>query len=197
MVQEKPPYYSFDQIINKLDPHNKKAFRSFVRENQKLIETAQGSLSKHQAWKGGYIDHLTECANIFMLLCSALESTGRQLCTALSCGLLVILLHDTEKLWAYKKGSDGKLEYAEELKSKPARADLRNEIIMHYGFTLTPQMENAMLYIEGENEAYSKRKVMGELAALCHVADVLSARYWPNYPLENNEPWTCAKRSQK
>lgn len=36
---------------------------------------------------------------------------------------------------------------------------------------------------------------MGELAALCHMADLWSARGWYNHPLPNHDSWQNSRRS--
>ena len=60
---------------------------------------------------------------------------------------------------------------------------------------LTPEEENGMKYVEGEFDDYSnRRRAMGPLAALCHLADVTSARIGFDHPLDKNDSWVGARR---
>lgn len=59
-----------------------------------------------------------------------------------------------------------------------------------YGAHITPAMENAFAYIEGEpdTEYKSGERLMCPLAAFCHMCDIYSARMFPS---EQNvwAPW--------
>jgi hypothetical protein len=73
----------------------------FHRRFLKLFDVAQGSKIKHQAWKGGYRDHLEQCLDIANLLYKhyswhfPFESVVK-----------VIYFHDIEKMWKYAEGSE-------------------------------------------------------------------------------------------
>ncbi len=78
-----------------------------------------------------------------------------------------------------------------------ARATKRIEVMAEYGIELDAQQANAMHYVEGirDSEYTNQARLMGELAALCHCADTLSARMWYNHPLpESQDPWQGAAR---
>ena len=64
------------------------------------------------------------------------------------------------------------------------------------GVTLPEELERAVYLVEGEGSHYSNRaRAMSPLAALCHMCDVASARLWHDSPLERNDPWEGAGRS--
>jgi hypothetical protein len=46
----------------------------FIKTYAPLFNTSKGSAIKHQAWPGGYRDHITEVMQIAMVTYSALES---------------------------------------------------------------------------------------------------------------------------
>lgn len=142
--------------------------------------------------------------NIWLLLHGAFESTGRL--NALSPeehfsrsdGLVVLFWHDIEKPWSFVL-QDGKpvadeqarLERLPNLVSKVARKQLAEEKIREFGVLLTPQLRNALDYVEGIRDAdYSQfDRRMLPLAALCHACDMLSARAFYGFPLATNDPW--------
>jgi len=189
-------YRSLDSLLNKIDEPNRSACRRNVAENRKLFQVVQGSTNNHQAWIGGYFDHVTEIMNIARILYRKLNAL-RPLPFSLSDALLVVFLHDLEKPWKYELGSDGTLNEIAELRDKAAQHAFRFEKIAAYGIVLTEEQHNAMLYAEGEGPSYSSRhRVAGPLAGFCHMADHMSARVWFDHPLEKNDPWLGAKRQR-
>ena len=120
---------------------------------------------------------------------------ARPLPFSLSDALPVVFLHDIEKPWKYELGPNGQLQEKEALKTKAAQHEFRAQKLKEYGIILTPDQQNGMKYVEGEFNDYSNhRRVMNPLAALCHLADVTSARIWFNHPMEQNDPWIGAQR---
>ena len=113
----------------------------------------------------------------------------------LSDALLIVFLHDIEKPWKYEIGLDGQLQHIPALDSKEAQHEFRARKLREYGIVLTLEQANAMRYVEGELYDYTNRhRVMGPLAALCHMADVASARLWFDHPMQENDPWLGARR---
>lgn len=196
MTQEntRPPYYTIEQMFAMIDEPNRTAcFRIFL-ENRKLFQTVQGSTHNHQAWPGGYQDHVQEIMNIAAYLYPRMHML-RSLPFSLSDALLVLFLHDIEKPWKYEIGSDGELQHTASFRTKKAQHEFRSEKLREYDITLTLEQENGMRYVEGElNDYTNRRRVMCPLAAFCHTCDVWSARGWFNHPLEQNDPWSGAMR---
>jgi hypothetical protein len=141
------------------------ALLRFHAEHLDLMQRAKGSSHNHQTWNGGYLDHLGETFRIAEASYEAL-SRLRPLPFSLASAVIVLYFHDLEKVWKYATGEiiDKPRWYAEEL---PAR-----------GIAFSPQEQNALRYIHGEDDYSSQERKMGELAAFCHCCDVLSACMW-------------------
>lgn len=169
------------------------ACRALYRDHTALFQTAPGSSANHQAWPGGYHDHVVETMNVGLVLHDAL-SACRPLPFTRSDVLLVLFLHDVEKPWKYEI-REGVLQPIADLASKSAQRAFRAEKLAEYGIRLTTEQANALRYVECEGADYSReRRVMQPLAALCHMADVASARLWPEHPLAHDDPWIGAHR---
>jgi hypothetical protein len=149
----------------------------FYEDNKERFRIAPGSASKHQAWAKGYCDHLLEVSNIAVCLYKSLGEL-RPLPFTLEQVLLVLFLHDIEKLFKYEN-DHGPIHDL-------ARIDptvFKRQIISRYGISLSPLEWNALEFIHGENERYSQRKrVIQELGAFCHCCDFLSSRLWFDEP---------------
>jgi hypothetical protein len=173
---------------------NKESCLKIHSDNEKLFQTVQGSTNNHQAWVGGYQDHVQEVMNIAYVLYESLSDI-RRLPFYLSEALTVLFLHDIEKPWKYELKEDGRLYHLPEFETKAQAHAFRQKKLDEYGIILTPEQQNAMLYVEGEFGDYSNReRKMGPLAAFCHLCDVTSARIWFNHPMEKDDPWLGAKR---
>ncbi len=187
-------YRTIEEVIMVIDEPNRSACRKILQDNRKLFQIVQGSTNNHQAWPGGYFDHVQEIMNIGIALYQRLNGL-RFLPFSLSDVLLVVFFHDIEKPWKYELCEDGQLHHRKEFETKAQAHEFRARKIKEYGVVLTPNQENAIKYVEGEFDDYSnRRRAMGPLATLCHMADVTSARIWFDHPLEQGDPWPGAKR---
>src|ERR1700677_2732810 len=103
----KPPYYTMDELIDMMEEPNRSVCQQILRDNVELFSSAPGSTHNHQAWYGGYWDHVVEVMNLWVLLYRTFEATGRidQLIPeerfSLSDGLPVLFLPDFEKPWRW------------------------------------------------------------------------------------------------
>lgn len=187
-----PKYYAVEDMLEMIEESNRAICERIMSDNLKLFITAPGASHNHQIWRGGYIDHVKECMNLAIVLYDVFSSL-RPLHFSLPDALLVLFLHDLEKPWKYSLSKEGELVDKE--MTKEDRAEFRNKKLEEYGIRLTAEQENAMKYVEGEWKDYSnKYRVQGELAAFCHVCDVISARIWHNYPVSKLDPWMPALR---
>jgi len=169
---------SMADLLDMMDFSNGEKCLLLLSDNAQRLLEAPGSSHNHQAWPGGYLDHVLEVMNIATALYASL-SEWRSLPFKLPDALLVLFLHDLEKPW--KKDFD--------LKAKTARALFREKKIAEYEFALTPEQQNALAYVEGEGDDYSSsQRVMNEMAAFCHACDVISARIWHNFPTKGETP---------
>ncbi len=189
-----PTYYTIEKMIEMLSEPNRGICAKILADNRGLFQAVQGSSNNHQAWPGGYFDHVQETMNIAVMLYNGLNPL-RPLPFTVADALLVNFFHDIEKPWKYELGEDGKLYYREELKDKEAQRIFRMQKMREYGIRLTEEQDNALRYIEGEFDDYTnERRVMGPLAAFCHMCDVASARIWFDHPRKHHDPLYGAQR---
>lgn len=190
----KPQYYTAEEMFGMIDEPNRSACQRILADNRKLFQTVQGSTNNHQAWPGGYLDHVQEIMNIAVVLYERLNSI-RPLPFSLSDLLLVVYLHDLEKPWKYELHVDGQLHHRAEMQTKESHQRFRMEKLKEYGVVLTPEQKNGLKYVEGEHNDYTnRRRVMEPLACVAHMCDVASARLWFDHPTTKNDPWAGAKR---
>jgi 23S rRNA maturation-related 3'-5' exoribonuclease YhaM len=187
-------YASVEQLVHLIDDPNGAACARILADHRELLATVQGSTHNHQAWRGGYLDHISEVMNIAVVLYEQL-SARRPLPFSMSDILLVMFLHDIEKPWKYELGADGQLRHKAGMQGKEAHHRFRMELLAKYGVVLTAEHENGLKYAEGELADYTnQRRMMGPLAALAHMCDVASARLWFDFPAASGDPWPGAAR---
>jgi hypothetical protein len=176
-------YLLIDKLIQLIHEPNRTACQKILSDNRELFAKVQGSTHNHQAWPGGYLDHVTEVMNIAVQLHYTM-SMMRPLPFLVSDVLLVLFLHDIEKPWKYEMGEDGQLRHRPGMETKIQHQAFRMEKLTKYGVHLSGDHINGIQYAEGEINDYSNReRKMGPLAALAHMCDVASARIWFDYPL--------------
>ena len=155
--------------------------RRFMLDHRDAFRAAPGSAHNHQAWPGGYLDHVDELFGVAAALYRAL-SRLRPLPFTLPDALLVLWLHDVEKVWKRLPDRCPRDPRYEQLASRDPDA-LRARIIRDLGLQLTDQQRNALQYVHGELGDYRKdRRAAGPLAAFCHLCDYWSARGWHDEP---------------
>lgn len=174
---------SIEELLGLVDEPNRSGLIRMLAENRSRFEASPGSAHNHQAWPGGYMHHIREIMNLAVVLYPVYQRL-RALPFSLSDVLTVLFLHDLEKPWKY-------VDPRTELLSRKAKGKFRLAKLAEYGIVLTPELQNAMHFVEGENDGtYSETdRAMGELAAFCHICDVSSARLWHDRPLEDGETW--------
>ena len=190
---------TLDDLVQRIDGTRGLACVWILQEHRLLFLRAKGSSHNHQAWPGGYFDHVAEVMNIAFVLHPVLSAL-RPLPFTRSDALLVLFLHDIEKPWKYELDAEGNLcrrvEFASKAEEKAEAKRFRDAKLKQYGIELTPEQANALRYVEGELDDYSgSRRVMNELAAFCHVCDVISARIWHDRPVPKGDPWPGARRA--
>jgi hypothetical protein len=186
------PYLSFAGLLQRVDQPYRSAFEQLLAEHDDLFRSARGSTRNHQAWVGGYADHVREVMNVAVVLYDTLGQL-RPLPFSLSDALVVLFVHDLEKPWAYEE-VDRTWRRREGLKENAHGFRLAK--LAEAGVTLPAELEPAVLFVEGEGSHYSNRtRGMSPLAAFCNMCDVASARLWHDYPRERDDPWAGAGRS--
>lgn len=183
-------YFNLEQMIGFIEEPNRACAYKLLNDNMPLFSKARGSSHNHQAWEGGYLDHITEVMNIAIAFYSILASR-RKLIFSLSDALLVLFLHDLEKPWRYYTNEKGICEISKELADKEKTAiPFVEQKIRQYNFKLSEEHWNGIRYAEGEKNDYSPNKrIQTSLAAFVHICDVWSARGWYDYPSKENDTW--------
>ncbi len=162
-------------FLNQIESPNKERCMRLLEDNSVRFKKSPGSFVKHQAWIGGYVDHLVETMNMAVILYRCVEN-GRSYPFCLSDVILVLFLHDLEKPFKY-------VEPKTVFHSEQEKRVFINELIKKYKIILTEDQKNALMYIHGEGLDYSPHKrIQSPLAAFCHICDVFSARIWFDYP---------------
>lgn len=139
----------------------------FYFQHKELIIISKGSGHNHQAYAGGYIEHMTQCLIIADKLYTQLSSLGK-LNFSLQSACIVLFFHDIEKIWKYTTGLSETFD-----KTKWYTDILCDD----YEICFSSDEMNALKYIHGEGQDYkSNARVMNPLAAFCHMVDVTSAR---------------------
>jgi hypothetical protein len=168
---------SLDQYLLYIEQPNRDRCKKLLKEHYERFSQAPGSLAKHQAWKGGYLDHLEEtmsfAVNLYIIMSS---SKRRKLPFTLSSAILVLFLHDLEKPFKYV---EPKREFEDDL----AKKGFVVKMLFDYHIVLTKEEKNALTYIHGEGSDYHPtQRIQNELAAFTHICDTVSARIWYDYP---------------
>ncbi len=172
---EKIPYL---KLLDLIDEPNSSICKKLYFDHKEIMDRAWGSSVKHQAWEGGYIDHLEECMNIGIAVYDKMNSL-RELPFSKSSLLLDLNLHDLEKAWKY----GGEIKERVELSNYKNYQDFIADKISQYGFVLSDEEWNGIRYVHGEGDNYHpKKRIQGPLAAFVHICDVFSARIWFDYP---------------
>ena len=187
-------YYTLEQLIDMINQPLRMPCLQLLTEHRTLFETAQGSTHNHQAWPGGYIDHITDGMNFTNHLYTFIGGFGRPCTFSKSDALFIFFVHDLEKPWRIKVGSDGAYNVPG-LQTKGEFKAFREAQLTKHGIELSPYLMNALTYVEGEHSEYtSTRRVMNELAAFCHMVDNWCARGWYDYPKKTDDEWVGAGR---
>ncbi len=148
-----------------LDDPRRKAIQDFHDEHADLMREAAGSAHNHQAWPGGYLDHVAECLRIAEAQFAALSSI-RPLPFSFAAAAIVLYFHDVEKIFKYSRAA-----------TDIDKDDWYANVLPGRGIVFSPEEANALAYIHGETDDHVKTaRRMGRLAAFCHACDVLSAR---------------------
>ncbi len=183
---DKPTYYTMNDLLDMIHGPCRAPCQRLYAENRERFMRARGSTHNHQAWPGGYHDHLQDGMNVAVLLYRAAASTGRCVPFSLSDALVAFFLHDLEKPWRFKQDEDGAWINDVAMETKAHRQAFRESKMEEYGIKLAAEIENAVRYAEGEGADYrSDIRVSNELAGFVHACDHWSARVWHDHPQED------------
>ena len=171
-------YYPIEDLISFMGKAHREACLKLFHDHEGRFKRARGSSHNHQAWNGGYLDHVVEVMNLGIFFYDKLTEIMDPP-FSMADVMVVLFLHDLEKAWKYTGRHD-------EIVTKKQREEFRLKVIDMYGIEFTEKQANALKYVEGEGDDYSSEKrVMNELAAFCHICDVASARIRHDHPKNN------------
>lgn len=183
-------YKTIEELIGYIEGPAKTVVFDIYHKQKALFEEAQGSVHNHQAWIGGYIDHVSEVMNIARLIYPIMNDR-RKLPFTISDVLIVLFLHDIEKTQPDRIQS-----YVDKNMNRPQAKDrVRFQMFHEKEYSdiynlLTNSQKNAIDYVEGEKEEYhNSNRTMKPLAAFCHICDIISARIWFDNPTIESESW--------
>jgi len=153
----------------------------FIADNEDAVLTAPGSGRNHQFWSGGYADHVDELFAVASAFYQTL-SRLRPLPFTFPDTLLVLFLHDIEKIWKrLPEGTPINQIYFD--LAQTGQHAVQERVISDCKLELTHAQRNALKFVHGELDDYrSDERVAGELASFCHDCDYWSARGWHNQP---------------
>tara|TARA_R110000868_G_scaffold262401_2_gene521019 strand:+ start:4977 stop:5543 length:567 start_codon:yes stop_codon:yes gene_type:complete len=175
----------FIDFLNQMSDPRKQALIKIYNDHINLFHEARGSNVKHQAWAGGYADHITETFRVNRATYEALSAI-RPLPFTQDNAIIALFFHDMEK--PFKYGSD-KHEDCQKFQKmhkqgaswKSIKKDILKDMQLKYNFRFTDDELNALKYTHGEGDDYSGEKHTAcELAAHVHHCDNTSANIWRN-----------------
>ncbi len=173
-------YLNINQLLTFIEEPNRSSCLLMLKDNMERFRLAPGSLTKHQAWSGGYIHHLEETMNFGYRL-FGITNEPRKLDFTISDVMLILFLHDLEKPFRY-------VEPKMQFQSDEEKELFIEEMVKKYGIILSESHRNALRYVHGEGDDYSRtERIQKPLAAFVHICDVVSARIWFNYPVNMSE----------
>lgn len=150
-------------------PEQKQVCENIMKDFAQEIKVFPGSKSKHQIWKGGYLDHVLETMNIAVSIYKDLNSK-RLLSFNLSDALFILFIHDLDKLLRYGNKN---------LDKSVGHEDIFDLVKKKYKYQLKANEKNAIKYVHGEGKDYHPtKKIMKPLACFAHCCDIISARIW-------------------
>ena len=172
------------------DPRRDQLLRIY-HDHRDLFHEAAGSTNNHQAWPGGYGDHIAECLLISDTVYKALESI-RDPGFGKDSAAIALFFHDIEKPFKNIKTADSRVAKWQDRQKTSGKSweDVKWEIIesikSEYNLTFTDEEINAIRYTHGEGNDYSNgRRIATPLAAHVHHCDNTSARIWYDFGREH------------
>lgn len=174
-----------DFLNNMHDPRKEKLIEIYGKY-QNIFHYASGSSHNHQAWEGGYADHIAEILRINEATYQALEANLRPLPFTKDSALIALFFHDMEKPFRYGPQNDEMSIHWRNLQAQQNLSweDIKYLIIENLIDTsietfFTADELNALKYTHGEGDDHQKNKrVAGPLAAHVHHCDNTSARIY-------------------
>lgn len=185
------PHCLEDFLKNIQDPRRDAILRIY-HDHKDLFHKAGGSTNNHQAWPGGYADHIAECLLVNDKVYDALAGI-REPGFSKDSAAISLFFHDIEKPFKNISSTDPRVVkwQARQKDTGISWEDIKwviiEEMKLEYNLSFTQDEINALTYTHGEGDDYLKdRRVSSPLAAHVHHCDNTSARIWHDYGREHN-----------
>ncbi|MCB9990533.1 MAG: hypothetical protein H6867_04015 [Rhodospirillales bacterium] len=176
---------SLQDLLADIDDPRRDVLLQIYHDHYDLFHTAKGSTIKHQAWKGGYADHVAECLRINEVTYDALKTQMRDPGFSKASAAIALFFHDIEKPFRYGDAADARVKKWHDIFNQAsgsweqAKWDIIRDLQEKYVFDLTDEEINALKYTHGEGKAYRPdKRIALPLASHIHVCDTISARIW-------------------
>jgi hypothetical protein len=186
---------TLQDLLGEMEDSRREVILNIYFEYERVFAYAAGSSHNHQAWKGGYLDHIAETLRINRLTYAALNAF-RPLPFTEDSAAICLFLHDIEKPFRYgpkdhpecikwatwhRQWCEGEDEYGDETYEgwEAAKWEIIRSFDRQFGLKLTDDEINAIKYTHGEGNDHRKdTRVAGPLAAHVHHCDNISARIY-------------------
>jgi hypothetical protein len=160
---------NIDKYLGELDSESSDKMRFIWNDLLQNHFDTKGSSGNHQNYFGGYFYHIHDVLRNGMMLYDNLSDQG-DLPFTKSDVFLTIFFHDIEKICKYSENNT--IDCA-----NLSNSEIRQKMYSKYDVDLPIHILEAIKYIHGEGKYYTKgKRVMSPLSALCHCADIISAR---------------------
>jgi hypothetical protein len=174
-----------DFLNNMQDPRKVKLIQIY-NEHKDLFHISKGSNTKHQAWPGGYADHLTETFRVNQVTYEALATGLRKPPFSKDSAIISLFFHDAEKLFKYgpQNHTESNQWRALQIQKNLSWEDVKYLVIEaliceSLESFFTQDERNALKYTHGEGSDYQKDKhVSCPLAAHVHHCDNTSSNIY-------------------
>ncbi len=171
-------------LLEEINDPRREIILSIYKDHEELFHEAKGSGHNHQAWVGGYADHIAECLRINDVYYDSLQKM-RPLEFSKDSAAIALFLHDIEKPFRYGSIDDKRCQKWQDIFNREAKDwesikwDIIKDFEGKYGLELTEEEKNALKYTHGEGDDHCKdERVSLPLAAHVHHCDNTSARIW-------------------
>lgn len=128
-----------DWLIVQIDEPNQTGIRNLYTEYYERVALSRGSKTKHQYWSGGYLDHICMMGTYgYKVYCLEEHFYPNEFSS--SDVVLIILLHDLEKPFAY-------VDPKQTFRTDKDKYSFILGMCKSYTITLTEAHKNALKYI--------------------------------------------------
>ena len=197
---------TLDYLLENLrDPRRSQilAFHHHPFIRNKISYVSRGAETKHQAWVGGYADHLRDIAFYLEVMYKALAGFDLPFIFDLESSIICGYFHDFDKIVRdTKKGLKEGIFTAEEVDEHVAALLVGNKntwfsemLPKYFGIAFSETELNALKFAHGELEAEQASDIalMTQLAAFTHIGDNNSARFSPDFGIGSSRKGPLAE----